>query len=114
MQVITYKALASHKTWITDFIFDKSKNEKTFGELKIIFEKCLGRLTPENDKSNDLRILKLQKKMADGKWTGTIDLELNKYSGLIEEGIHRGVAYLRCVESGINVDKLPNLRLLDR
>lgn len=114
MQDISCEDMAAHKTWITDFICDKSKHEKTFAELEIIFEECLGDLTPENDSSNDLRIIELQDKMSSGKWTGNIDLERNNSTGVIEEGIHRGVAYLRCVKSGISIDKLPKLCVLDR
>lgn len=108
MLEISAEELAKSRTWITDFIFDKTKNEKTFGELEIIFESCLDRLTPELDgTNNDLRILQLQEKIGSGKWVGWIELERNRLTGNIEEGIHRGIAYLRCIKSGIEASSLP-------
>ncbi len=73
MQDIFCEDLAAHLTWITDFICDKTIYEKNFAELEAIFERCLGGLTPNNDKSNDRRIIDLQEKMSRGKWTGSID-----------------------------------------
>jgi hypothetical protein len=113
LKEISPEELTTTKTWIREFIFDRSGNEKTFGELAIIFGESLNKLTPELDESDDLRILELQKKMADGNWLGAIELERNALTGNIHEGIHRGIAFLRCYQSGISADKLPKVYLQD-
>ena len=99
--------LAQMRTLITSFMCDSSTNSKTYAELVAIFKKCRPKFTPANDPSNDLRILQFQEDMQNGAWTGDILITADIHSDIVTDGIHRGVAYLRCIENGVSETKLP-------
>lgn len=113
MKKLTPDEILKSLTFITNFICDKSMNFKTFEELVIIFEKCYKTLSPNDDPSNDLRILEFEKKMNLGQWSKPVILIKDSHNQRIIDGIHRGVAYLRCVNNN-NSERLPDIYELTR
>ena len=89
-------------------MIDRSLTTKTFGELLRIFNAALEQMTPSQDKSNDFRISGFVDEMSKGNWKGDIIFEGNSKLE-IQDGIHRGTAYLKCVENGISEKDLPKL-----
>jgi hypothetical protein len=51
--------------------------------------------------------------MADRRWRDDVTIRIGEFDGkvLVIDGIHRGLAYLACVESGISPDRLPPLHV---
>lgn len=108
-EVVDSAKLAQFRTLITSFMCDSSTNSKTYAELVAIFEKCQPKFTSKNDPSNDLRILRFQDDMQNGTWAGDVVITVDIYLNIVTDGIHRGVAYLRCIKSGANESKLPTV-----
>lgn len=96
-------------TLITNFMCNASKNNKTFNELLETFKKCYKDFSPENDLSNDLRILDFEKDMMSNKWSGLIILLKDNNTNFIIDGVHRGIAYLLCIKKGIKKEDLPEV-----
>jgi hypothetical protein len=88
---------------------DRSTFRKTYGQLLTIFEASY--LNMETDPSNDLRILKCCVDMELGHWQS--DIVVLRKEGIAIDGIHRGVAYLRCVKKGIAESALPRVMARD-
>jgi hypothetical protein len=112
MMSISTTTLAKTPTIMTNFMRERSKALKTFGELVAIFERDHDALAKNGDPSNDLRSLAFEKDMKASKWNGAVVL-LRHESGLVGDGIHRGIAYLRCIHDGANPSQLPDLFLAE-
>jgi hypothetical protein len=110
METLTAEALAGLHTIITGFMQETTENFKTFAELVAIFARDEQALARDGDGSNDLCVLPYEADMRAGEWQGPIIL-LRHESGLVGDGIHRGIAYLRCIEDGINPTRLPPVLL---
>ncbi len=111
MNKLTPGEISGSITLITNFMCDESRNLKTFGELVEIFEKCYKATSTQNDHSKDLRILDYEKAMNQGKWKEPIILIKDSRHNTIVDGIHRGVAYLRCIKKNIQ-NQLPDVYLI--
>ncbi len=107
MKVLNANDLRGYRTLITNFMCDGTANMKTYANLATIFEKCHKHFT--NDPSNDLRILEFEKAMKAGAWTEDIVLTQDSATQIVTDGIHRGIAYLRCVNAGLDEKSLPRL-----
>jgi len=103
MKTIASNELLQVKTFITKFMLDNTLHEKTFAELVDIFEDSWKKMNI--DPSEDKRILKFSKEMENGNWNGNISITIDK--GLAKDGIHRGIAYLRCINKGFTATELP-------
>jgi hypothetical protein len=100
-------------TFITGFMCDGSTSYKTYHELLAIYHSCKDTVTPQADKSNDLRITDFITDMKNSAWRDEIVVVLGVWEGrvLVRDGIHRGIAYLACLTDGISVQDLPALFL---
>lgn len=107
-KVIHSDELLTLETLIEEFMVDRSKNEKTFEELIKIFERSCIEMTPLKDFSNDFRILYFESVMEKREWDDYIIFSADEKMKVID-GIHRGVAYLRCIGKGIKEINLPKL-----
>ena len=107
---ITPDQLAHSRTIMTDFMGDQDVRFKTFVQLVAIFARDREALEREGDPSNDLCTLGYEAKMMSGEWKGAI-VFLRDDEGLIGDGIHRGIAYLRCIANGAHPARLPQLHL---
>ncbi len=109
---ISEQELPNLLTLITAFMLDRSSDFKSFGELVEIFERSY-KDSNFKDESNDLRILDYERNMAGGKWTEPIVLLRDRNTNIIRDGIHRGVAYLRCLNKKIDKKLLPDIYIID-
>src|SRR3989338_8994304 len=95
--------LSRTKTLITNFMLETSSNFKTFLELVMIFENNYQQIV--DDRSDDLRILRFTEDMANWNWNG--DIIIQSQNGIAIDGVHRGIAFLRCV----NLKEIPENKL---
>jgi hypothetical protein len=51
--------------------------------------------------------------MASDRWKADLVMRIGVFDGavLVIDGIHRGIAYLACIEEGISPDRLPALHV---
>ena len=106
---INSEQLKALETIIKEFMVDRSGSNKTFAELLKIFDGCYQGFNP--DPSNDLRICCYASDMKSGKWNQ--DIMIKSHNGVVQDGIHRGLAYLKCVAEGVEKSRLPKLLLIE-
>jgi hypothetical protein len=110
LEPIAPEVVAVSKTIMTDFMHEPTTTFKTFAELVEIFARDREVLAREGDPSNDLRVLDFAAVMMAGQWEPPIVFRRDD-EGRIGDGIHRGIAYLRCIDNGANPSRLPQLLL---
>ncbi len=108
---LTPNGLANSVSLITTFMRDDTKHLKTFEELQNIFDNSYKNFDP--DPANDLRILNYERDMESKNWNEPIILMRDVRLNIIVDGIHRGIAYLRCVSKGINRAELPDVYVIN-
>lgn len=105
MKQVSALQLVGVETLITKFMLNRTTHRKTFGQLLDIFESSHEKM--KSDPSNDLRVLQFSHDMEKQKWHDDIVVTCNQ--GIAIDGIHRGVAYLRCVRRGVLESDLPKV-----
>ena len=105
--------LAQTPTLYSSFMGDEDLRPRTFGQLLSIYRERSGAMRPEDDDANDLRVARFMDDMADRRWREDVVIRIGEFDGevLVIDGIHRGLAYLACVEAGISPDVLPALHV---
>ena len=88
-------------------------NYKTFGQLRAIYRERRSALQAAEDAADDLRIERFIDDMAGNRWKDNVVMRVGVFNGTILaiDGIHRGIAYLACIEKGISPDRLPALHV---
>lgn len=107
MKKIDAQILSSTKTFITNFMCDSSMSKKTFSQLLNIFDHCIERQQYGDPGANDLKSICYYQDMKDKKWMQPIPLRI--VNGEVQDGIHRGIAYLKCIQDGISEAELPDI-----
>ena len=105
-EYISSEELKNLNTLIKEFMLDRSGYEKTFSELLKIFNESKDQI--KDDNSDDLRILNFYNDMKNKKWTGDMLIQVDENKKVLD-GIHRGVAYLKCIEEGVSEKDLPKI-----
>jgi hypothetical protein len=119
LEPISPKQLAETPTLFASFMgyVDTEKRTdtkyKTFGQLRAIYRERSKTLRADRDRADDLRVDRFIDDMASDRWSSNVVLRIGVFDGtmLVIDGIHRGIAYLACIEQGISPDRLPALRL---
>lgn len=103
--------MAASPTLFASFMGRGGWRRKTFGALLEIYRERSGGLDPQTDRDDDLRIERFKADMAGGRWRGEVVVRLGVFDGetLVIDGIHRGIAYLACVQDGVRRERLPAL-----
>jgi hypothetical protein len=105
--------LAETPTLFNSFMGYVDRRYKTFGQLLAIYRERSKALQPAEDQADDLRVDRFIRDMASNRWTSDLVLRIGVFDGtvLVIDGIHRGMAYLACVDAGISPDRLPGLHV---
>ena len=113
LRPISSGELAETPTLFNSFMGYVDRRHKTFGQLLAIYRERSAALQPGEDQANDLRVDRFMRDMASNRWTSDLVLRLGVFDGtvLVIDGIHRGMAYLACVDAGISPDRLPGLHV---
>lgn len=105
--------LAETPTLFASFMGRIGTSHKTLGQLRAIYRERSKALHAAEDRANDLRVDRFIRDMASDRWTADVVMRIGVFDGavLAIDGIHRGIAYLACIEEGIGPDRLPALHV---
>lgn len=103
--------LAETPTLFASFMGQSGANRKTLGQLRAIYRQRSRGLRSADDRADDLRVEAFVEDMASDRWNDHVVMRIGAFDGrlLIVDGIHRGIAYLACLEKGLSPDRLPAL-----
>ncbi len=105
--------LAATPTLFASFMGYIDARYKTFGQLRAIYRDRSRTLPKNEDQADDLRVEHFVEDMANNRWRNDVVMRIGVFDGktLAIDGIHRGIAYLTCIERGISPAALPALRV---
>jgi hypothetical protein len=105
--------LAQTPTLFDSFMGHVDRSHQTFGRLLSIYRERAVTLDAAADEANDLRVNRFIADMAGSRWKSDLVMRLGQFDDdlLVVDGIHRGIAYLACVEDGIGPERLPALHV---
>jgi hypothetical protein len=111
LKSISAKELADTPTLFASFMGYMDANYKTFGQLRAIYRARSEALRATGDQADSLRVERFIDDMTNNRWTTDVVMRVGVFDGtlLAIDGIHRGIAYLACIEKGISPDRLPAL-----
>jgi len=113
LQPLSASDLAQTPTLFASFMGYMGRSHNTFGQLLAIYRERSKGLDPAEDRADDLRVTRFMQDMASRRWRDDVVIRIGVFddSVLVIDGIHRGIAYLACIEQGISADRLPALQL---
>lgn len=105
--------LAGKPTVFEDFMGYMDRRQQTLGQLLAIYRERSSTLDPAEDRADDLRVERFMRDMADARWNSDVVIRVGVFDGreLVIDGIHRGLAYLACIDAGVSAEQLPALQL---
>ena len=113
LKPISAKELAETPTLFASFMGYMDRSYKTFGQLLAIYRERSKALHAAEDRADDLRVDRFIDDMASDRWKADVVMRIGVFddTSLVIDGIHRGIAYLACIEEGISPDTLPALHV---
>ena len=110
---LSAEELAQTPTLFASFMGHVGSSYKTLGQLREIYRERSRVLPTVEDWADDLRVERFIEDMASRRWSSSVVMRIGVFDGtmLVIDGIHRGIAYLACVERGIGPERLPPLRV---
>jgi hypothetical protein len=113
LQPLSAKELADTPTLFDSFMGQMGRSPKTFGELLPIYRERSETLDVAEDHADDLRVDRFAEDMSSNRWRSDVVIRMGVFGdrALVIDGIHRGLAYLACIEEGISPERLPTLQV---
>jgi hypothetical protein len=113
LRPLSANELAQTPTLFASFMGHADTSYKTLGQLRAIYRERSAALRAAKSEAQELRVDRFIDDMASGRWSADIVMRIGVFDAavLIVDGIHRGIAYLACIEKGISPDRLPALRV---
>ena len=113
LRPLSVEELAGTPTLFASFMGYMGRGYKTFSQLLAIYRERSQTLRAAEDSANDLRVERFMNEMASNRWDADVVLRIGVFDGtvIVIDGIHRGLAYLACVEQGVATDRLPALHV---
>jgi hypothetical protein len=113
LRPLSAQELADSRTLFASFMGYMDTRYKTFGQLVQIYRERSRALNPSEDRDNDLRVERFMDDMASSRWKSDVVIRIGEFDGatVAIDGIHRGIAYLACLEQGISPERLPALQI---
>src|SRR5438270_3233070 len=113
LRPLSVEELAGTPTLFASFMGYMGRGYKTFSQLLAVYRERSQTLRAADDSANDLRVERFMDEMASNRWDADVVLRIGVFDGavLVIDGIHRGLAYLACVEQGLATDRLPALHV---
>jgi hypothetical protein len=111
LKPLTAQELADTPTLFSSFMGYMDAHYKTFGQLRAIYRERSRALRAGEDQADDLRVERFIEDMSSNRWSTDVVVRVGLFDGslLVIDGIHRGIAYLACMEKGISPERLPAL-----
>jgi hypothetical protein len=113
LKPLSAKELAETPTLFASFMGHVDTSYKTLGQLRAIYRERSKALPAAEDHAGDLRVGRFIDDMASDRWKSDLVMRIGVFDAtvLLIDGIHRGIAYLACIEKGISPDRLPALHV---
>jgi hypothetical protein len=113
LQPLSAEQLAETPTLFASFMGRVERGYRTFGQLLTIYRERSKGLHADEDEANDLRVERFMRDMTSKRWNTDVVIRVGLFDGrlLVIDGIHRGIAYLACVEEGVSPARLPSLQV---
>jgi hypothetical protein len=113
LQAISPSELAGTPTVFSSFMGQPGAGFKTVHELLGIYRDRSAALRTAEDQSEHLRVGRFMRDMASASWQNGVVVRIGEFDDtvLLVDGIHRGIAYLGCIQAGIRADRLPALHV---
>jgi hypothetical protein len=113
LEPLSAEELAQTPTLFASFMGHVGTGYKTLGQLRAIYRERSRALAAAEDAADDLRVERFIDDMASNRWSASVVVRIGVFDGtmLVIDGIHRGIAYLACIERGIGPERLPPLRV---
>jgi len=113
LQPLTVSELADAPTLFGNFMGQVDRGYKTFGQLLAIYRERSKSLCAAEDEADDLRVDRFMRDMASNRWKDDVVIRIGVFGDvlLVIDGIHRGIAYLACIQEGISPRRLPALQV---
>jgi hypothetical protein len=111
LKPLSASELAQTPTLFASFMGYVDTRYKTLGQLRAIYRERSKALRAAEDWADDLRVDRFIDDMANNRWKADVVVRIGVFDGtlLVIDGIHRGIAYLACIEWGVSPDRLPGL-----
>ena len=113
LKPLSASELAQTPTLFASFMGYVDTRYKTLGQLRAIYRERSKALRAAEDRADDLRVDRFIDDMANDRWRSDVVIRIGVFDGtlLVIDGIHRGIAYLACIERGISPERLPALQV---
>jgi hypothetical protein len=110
---LSAEELADTPTLFASFMGSTDTSYKTLGQLRAIYQERSQKLPAADDQADDLRVDRFVEDMTNNRWNADLVMRIGVFDGtvLAIDGIHRGIAYLQCIDQGIGSDTLPALHV---
>lgn len=112
LQPLSAQTLADTPTLFESFMGHAGPTYKTVGQLLSIYRQR-SEAPLAQDPADDLRVERFIDDMTSEEWKTDVVIRIGVFDDtvLVIDGIHRGIAYLACVEQGISPSRLPTLQV---
>ncbi len=113
LEPMSVSELAETRTVFASFMGHTDADYQTLGALRAIYRERSGALSAGQDRDDDLRVERFIADMASERWSEDVVMRIGVFdeTPMIIDGIHRGIAYLACVDDGIAPERLPALQV---
>ena len=113
IQPLSANELADTRTLFASFMGYVGRSYKTVGQLLTIYRERGDAVRAGEDRADDLRVERFIEDMASERWKSGVVIRVGVFDDtvLVIDGIHRGIAYLACIDAGISPDRLPALQV---
>jgi hypothetical protein len=113
LQALAPSELGGTRTVFSSFMGQHGAGFKTVAELVGIYRERSPALWTAGEPSEHLRVERFMRDMASASWQDGVVVRVGVYDDavLLIDGIHRSIAYLRCIQRGIGADRLPALQV---
>ena len=113
LQPLSPTELAATPTLFASFMGHAGRDHWTFAQLLAIYRERSKALPAADDEADDLRVRRFMRDMASNRWRDGVVIRIGVFDGtlLVIDGIHRGIAYLACLQEGISPRRLPQLQV---
>jgi hypothetical protein len=113
LQSLSASELANTPTLFAGFMGYVDGRYKTMAQLLAIYRERSRTLDAAEDSADDLRVERFAQDMAGNRWRDGVVMRIGVFDGavLVIDGIHRGMAYLACLDAGVSPERLPALQV---
>ncbi len=100
LEPLSIEELTQTPTLFASFMGYAGTSYQTFGELRAIYRERSKVLHAAEDRADDLRVDRFVDEMIGNRWTADVVMRIGVFDGIVLaiDGIHRGIAYLMCIE----------------